>query len=273
MRNNRNSRQFEVKMFFKLNVILGLVLFGFTCKNNAFAFIVRPITTPNTKPSLTSIFFDTRSLYARPKNIPMALFSSNSNETNQKETLPLTSPNDNNDINLSSSTAAAAIGSLPPSDNMDTSRVTPTPEASSATFMITNEMKRILIEELGYKRTEATNMRVELVASVIEQRIFRPSDGMPTSWYIPEDDPSRKMMEKLQNESKYPLKVPLLAMSLILTGKGISDAIITIIKVNMGINGASLSEQFMGIPVMGIDFICTVSGIALGFWTFKNMQD
>jgi len=79
------------------------------------------------------------------------------------------------------------------------------------------------------------------------------------------------MMKKLQKESKYPLKTPLLAISTILAGKGLSDLIVTIIKVNMGYVGASFAEQFYGVPVVGIDVVCVVIGISLGVWTWKSM--
>lgn len=145
-------------------------------------------------------------------------------------------------------------------------------EPASVAFMVTNEMKRTLIEELGFRRQEAYQIRAEIASVVIDKRLLCPTGGMPANWYRQEEE-QNQMLEKLKNESKYPLKFPLLAVSLILSGKGISDAFITVVKVNMGFKGASMTENFMGIPVLGIDFVCAVAGFGLGAWTFMNMKD
>jgi hypothetical protein len=60
---------------------------------------------------------------------------------------------------------------------------------------------------------------------------------------------------------------------LVLSGKGLSDAIVTAIKVSMQFKGASLTEEFMGVPVLGIDFVCLTVGVALGTWTWQNMKE
>jgi len=174
---------------------------------------------------------------------------------------------------------------LPASDNdqlcsqlmtNDTSSSTSTATATTA-FMITNDMKRILIEELGYKRQEVNQIRIELVNQVISKRISCPSDGMPSAWYEEKEDAEMnsqdRMLQKLEDEGKYPLKAPLLGVSLVLSGKGLTDAIVTVIKVNMGFQGVSLMETFMDVPVLAIDFVCVVVGVALGTWTWNNMKD
>uniref|UniRef100_A0A6U0Q9U7 Uncharacterized protein n=1 Tax=Eucampia antarctica TaxID=49252 RepID=A0A6U0Q9U7_9STRA len=174
---------------------------------------------------------------------------------------------------------------LPASENDQASLQQMTNETSTTiatattTFMITNEMKRILIEELGYKRQEVNQIRIEIVDQIISKRIVCPLDGMPSTWYREDDDESAepssqdRMLQKLENESKYPLKAPLLGISLVLGGKGLTDALVTVIKVNMGFQGVSLMETFMGVPVLAIDFACVVLGVALGTWTWNNMKD
>lgn len=150
---------------------------------------------------------------------------------------------------------------------------------SSQVFMITRDMKRTMIEELGYRRTEVDSIRLELVANIIENRVRCPSDGMPAEWVDRDREAanesiqeSSSMMQRLENESKYPLKFPLLAVSLILFGKGFSDALITLIKVNINFPGASLTAQFQGIPVLAIDFVCVIAGLGMGLWTYKTMK-
>jgi len=187
---------------------------------------------------------------------------------------------------------AAAPLALPASDNdqlcsqqmtnntstsTSTSNSTATATTAITAFMITNEMKRVLIEELGYKRQEVNQIRIELVDQVISKRIPCPPDGMPSTWYEEKEDAEissqDRMLQKLENEGKYPLKAPLLGVSLVLSGKGFTDAIVTVIKVNMGFQGVSLMEKFMGVPVLAIDFVCVVIGVALGTWTWNTMKD
>eukprot|EP00978_Attheya_sp_CCMP212_P026412 scaffold86834_cov48-Attheya_sp.AAC.3 len=52
-----------------------------------------------------------------------------------------------------------------------------------------------------------------------------------------------------------------------------SDALITFIKVQQGFKGASLAEEFMGIPVLGIDAFCVIVGVGLAWWTWNTMRD
>lgn len=174
----------------------------------------------------------------------------------------------------SADTPEISPAALPPSEttaSVPDLGIDPASAVASTAVMMNQNMRRVLIEELGYRRKEVDRMRVELAAPIIEKRMKCPPDGMPESWMISEEENS--MLKKLENESKYPLKVPLLGVSLVVLGKGLSDAIITIIKVNTGFNGASFAEQFMGVPVIAIDLVCVVVGVALGTWTWRTMRD
>ena len=71
----------------------------------------------------------------------------------------------------------------------------------STAFMITHNMKRILIEELGYSRKDVNSMRVEMAGPIVGKRIRCPPEGMPKAWYAPEN----AMME-LEHQHKYPLQ-------------------------------------------------------------------
>jgi hypothetical protein len=136
--------------------------------------------------------------------------------------------------------------------------------------MTSQETKRVLIEELGYKRKDVDRMRYELGPAIVSKRIMCPPEGgMPESWKRNDEE----MMKKLEQESKYPLKVPLLGVSLVLLGKGLGDAGITFIKVNMDFPGASLAAEFMGVPVLAIDVLCILLGGGLGWWTWNTMND
>lgn len=128
-----------------------------------------------------------------------------------------------------------------------------------------------MIEELGFRRQDVDCIRIELVGPIIAKRLQCPPEGMPESWKM---QPSNtRMIQRLEQESKYPLKVPLLGVSLILSGKGLSDAIVTAVKVSIQFKGASFTEEFMGVPVLGIDFVCLTVGVALGTWTWQNMKE
>ena len=70
----------------------------------------------------------------------------------------------------------------------------------SVQYMITNRMRRILTDELGYLTSEVDIMAPEVAAVVIERNLSRPSKGMPISW--------RQKRSKGENLSKFfsPLK-------------------------------------------------------------------
>jgi hypothetical protein len=103
------------------------------------------------------------------------------------------------------------------------------------------------------------------------------SEGQPRS-EAPAPAPSRRpppaggseaMRKRLAAESASPLTAPLLFASVVLTGKGVTDALITVAKVSAGIRGVSLSETFYGVPVLAIDAGCVALGLALGVVTWR----
>ncbi|CAB9530054.1 expressed unknown protein [Seminavis robusta] len=180
--------------------------------------------------------------------------------------------NDDDDDGVSRDTTESITSSLRPSN--DIGATNDSIQSSSVATMMSQENKRILIEELGYRRKDAERLRLELVSSIVEKRLKCPTEGIPEEWCRSEQELTResRMMQRLEQESQYPLKLPLIGISLILFGKGFGDALITIIKVNMDFPGASLAEQFLGVPVLGIDMLCVVLGGALGWWTWKTMK-
>lgn len=88
-----------------------------------------------------------------------------------------------------------------------------------------------------------------------------------------DDDSASRMKQKLVSEAKYPLKLPFLAASLVVGGKGLTDLLITLIKVGIGFKGASLNEEFFGLNVLAIDAGCIALGTWGGLWTWTNMKD
>jgi len=161
-------------------------------------------------------------------------------------------------------------------DNLISSISEQAATASGTTALFINQQtKRVLIEELGYKRAELERLKPELALPIASKRISRPQEGLPEEWLLREDETASAMVAKLEKEQQYPLKFPLLGVSLILFGKGISDALITAIKVYIGFPGADLlvKETFMGLSVLGIDLVCVAIGAALGSWTLKTMKD
>ena len=55
-------------------------------------------------------------------------------------------------------------------------------KSSSIQFMITNRMRRILQDDLGYLTNEIDTMDPQIAAIVIERQLNRPVAGMPSSW-------------------------------------------------------------------------------------------
>eukprot|EP00977_Amphora_coffeiformis_P014812 scaffold4223_cov189-Amphora_coffeaeformis.AAC.72 len=196
--------------------------------------------------------------------------------SSQESTPGLPLPSSSNSTNISEETASNDSSTLSSSLNPEDFA------EASTTVMITREMKRVLIEELGYRRADVDVMRVELAGPIVEKRISCPPQGMPDTWcdtalqtaaVVPSNNGDNSMRKRLENESKYPLKFPFLGISLILLGKGLSDLVITLIKVKINFPGASLTEEFMGIPVLAIDLVAAIAGTSLGVWTWKTMKD
>ena len=96
------------------------------------------------------------------------------------------------------------------------------------------------------------------------------ADAPPRS--APPQSSQERMKQKLKNEADYPLFIPLLGASVVVGGKGLTDALLTFAKVSAGMRGASLSETFLGVPVLGIDAVCVVVGVALGAYTWENQR-
>jgi len=215
----------------------------------------------------------------RTRKLPVALFAKESGDKGitVQETVDDVETKEEEDVVVKALGPASSSANSADQQDTDTS-LGETNTATNQVFMITQEMKRAMVEELGYKRKEVDSIRVELVSNIIENRIGCPSEGMPADW-VDRDRESinsvggnLNMMERLESESKYPLKFPLLAVSLNIFGKGFSDALITLIKVNNGFPGASLTAQFQGIPVLAIDIVCVMVGAGLGLWTWKTMK-
>ncbi len=49
-------------------------------------------------------------------------------------------------------------------------------------YMITNKMRRVLEDELGYLPEEVDSIEPQIASVVIERGLVRPSNGMPASW-------------------------------------------------------------------------------------------
>lgn len=49
-------------------------------------------------------------------------------------------------------------------------------------YMITNRMRRVLEDELGYLSEEVDSIEPQIASVVIERGLVRPSNGMPASW-------------------------------------------------------------------------------------------
>jgi hypothetical protein len=86
----------------------------------------------------------------------------------------------NDDVDGSPSDGA--IGSspalTPPIFSEDTGDSTP----AGIQYMITNKMRRILEDDLGYLSEEVDIMEPQIAVVVIDKRLMRPPNGMPSSW-------------------------------------------------------------------------------------------
>ena len=63
---------------------------------------------------------------------------------------------------------------------------------ASVQYMITRNMRNVLIEELGYTDAEVDNMKPDVAAVLTSKRLKRPSSGMPDAFYVDGKAPSPK---------------------------------------------------------------------------------
>ena len=70
-------------------------------------------------------------------------------------------------------------------DNNNSKRST----SASIQYMITNKMRKTLVEELGYLNNEVNEMDPQIAAVLLEKRLPRPMNGMPASWKRPAGTP------------------------------------------------------------------------------------
>jgi hypothetical protein len=77
--------------------------------------------------------------------------------------------------------------------------------------MITQRMRRVLEDQLGYLTEEVDVMEPQIAAVVIERSLARPSTGMPKSWMRPEPikpfgDSVKKSLSNLLSKLRYRLR-------------------------------------------------------------------
>lgn len=53
-------------------------------------------------------------------------------------------------------------------------------------YMVTQRMRRVLEDDLGYLSREIDVIEPQIAAVVIERRLSRPANGMPSSWRRPD---------------------------------------------------------------------------------------
>lgn len=59
--------------------------------------------------------------------------------------------------------------------------------AGASVAVIDEETKDILINDLRYTEEDVANMRPEIALDVVNNKLARPTEGMPTNWYIDQD--------------------------------------------------------------------------------------
>ena len=72
-------------------------------------------------------------------------------------------------------------------------------------FMITQKMRRVLIQELNYLASEVDMMEPQIASVVIERGLTRPARGMPASW--------RRSGGNYDRKGRAPFFVPILKAS------------------------------------------------------------
>lgn len=101
---------------------------------------------------------------------------SNYGESSQTELLEISPQQSVQNIQQMRGGAAAIVLSTESADEDEKT------STASVQYMITNRMKKVLQDDLGYLEHEVDIMAPEIAAVVIDRGLNRPSNGMPSSW-------------------------------------------------------------------------------------------
>jgi hypothetical protein len=84
--------------------------------------------------------------------------------------------NANDDEGRSVNTIEKATSSQPPTTTASSSK-------AGLQFMITQRMRKVLTQDLGYTNQEVQRMKPDVAAVVIQRNLIRPKSGMPAPWF------------------------------------------------------------------------------------------
>ena len=117
--------------------------------------------------------------------------------------------------------------------------------AATVQYMITRNMKKVLIDELGYTDAEVDNMKPDVAAVITSKRLKRPSSGMPDAFYVSGKSPSpKKSSLKDIMQSKIVQRIILPAV-----GVGLSALLTTNAIQHSNIGGAANSSTKQNVAV------------------------
>lgn len=209
--------------------------------------------------------------FSPPNCIPAAIFRIRSQPSREDGDVVLDEMSASTPANTSIPSALPQLQSVTKDESIEQVEGNASSPAAVVT-MITQDSRRILIEELGYRRADVSRLRPELAQAILAKRLVAPNI-VPDSWFLAEeDDVQSAMRNRLASESRFPLKFPLLGISTIVFGKGFGDFLVTSIKVSTNFPGSSWGEEFMGVPVILIDVVCIILGGGLFSWTWSSMR-
>ena len=131
----------------------------------------------------------------------------------------------------------------------------PESSVSKTALFVSQETKRVLVEELGYKRAEAERLRPEMAGPIVKKRTRRPEGGVPEDWLMERSLASMAAEDGGEGGGIKPLSLLPWAAGVFAAG-------------SIGIHAGAWSSFFASLAEMKAAATPEDFGAALNFWIF-----
>lgn len=132
---------------------------------------------------------------------------------------------------------------------------------AASVAVIDDDLKTVLMTDLRYTKEDVANMRPEIATEVVENKLARPTEGMPTNWYI---DPEAAIEEQALQKRKRKIVIVSVAAA------GAVAISLGALKENDEIEG--LLEALKSIPKTLVNILVSAKDKALGIVVPKGKK-
>ena len=136
------------------------------------------------------------------------------------------------------------LGGAPDEDPAAAAPVGEEDRAPGAPATMTNEMKEILVQQLRFTPADVRVLRPEIAAVLVANKLYKPVEGMPLNWYVPD---AAVLTKKKMTTTPMPmaLRRRLLKASAAIVTVGV---VVLVTKGQEGVHFNHVLEQLQSLP-------------------------